>query len=313
MPTGPSVPLADGSISLAERSDPLVVDPDRPLLSGIIGTYRDAYPGVVDPDLAALRDAAADETDPRTPSPDLPTLTVLADEDVIDSATDGFHASSRLAALTEPGTIELLTLADPQPNVVLAGEATGCVLVEDGGDDGGDGGDGDDGDDAGETEADTTASRHRVGNDPTLRDRYEAVVDAAPTNRLRTPSRHRIYGAFVDRCESSVAADVIRLLDAAPDLSGDDVVDPRVRAYVVGARHGVLDHDLRRACEDAGLGSPSTFTRVKRQLIDAELVDTERVPQPVGRPRERVVAKPALAQPPLSTVAESVRTALENE
>ncbi|MBP1921131.1 hypothetical protein J2751_000114 [Halorubrum alkaliphilum] len=300
MPTGPSVQLADGSIPLAERSDPLLVDPDPPLLAAVIGTYRDAYPDIVDPDLDALRDAAAEETGPLTDTPDLPTLTVLAAEGVVDAVTDGFHASSRLAALTEPGTVDLLTLAEPQPNVVLAGEATGCVLVED------------DGDDVDETPIDETRSRHRVGDDPSLRDRYVGVVDDAPANRLRTPSRHRIYDAFVERCGPMVADDVIRILDAAPDLSGDDVVGPRIRAYVVGARHGVLDHDLRRGCEDAGLGSPSTFTRVKRQLIDAGLVDTERVPQPVGRPRERIVAKPALAQPPLSTVAEPIRAAVKN-
>lgn len=301
MPTDPSLPLADGLISLADRSDPLLVDPDPPLLAVVIGSYRDAYPDLVEPDLGALRDAAADGTDPRARSPDPSTLTVLAAESAVDAVTDGFHAASRLAALTEPGTIELLTLGEPQPNVVLAGERTGCVLVED------------DGGGVDEIEADATRSRHRVGDDPTLRERYADVVAAAPTNRLRTPSRHRIYDAFVERCGTAVAADVIRLLDADPDLSGDDVVDPRIRAYVVGARHGVLDHDLRRACEDAGLGSPSTFTRVKRRLIDAGLVRTDRVPQPVGRPRERIVAEPTVARRSISTVAEPIRDGLETD
>lgn len=298
MSTDPSVPLVDGSISLVDRSNPVLVDPDPPLLAAVIETYREAYPEVVDPDLAALRAGAAGETDPRTPSPALPTLTVLADDDVVDAVADAFHGASRLAALTEAGAIELLTLAEPQPNVVLAGETTGCVLVE--------GGDETDG-------AGDRAARHAVGDDPSLRARYADLVDAAPTNRLRTPSRHRIYGAFADRCGPAVADDVIRLLDADPGLSGDDVVDPRIRAYAVGARHAVLDHDLRRACEDAGLGSPSTFTRVKRRLVDAGLVRTERVPQSVGRPRERIVAGPALSRPSPSAVAEPIRAALETE
>ncbi len=297
MSPDPSVPLVDGSISLADRSDPLLVDPTRSLLAAVIESYRGAYPDLVDPDLNALRAADTEESS-QTRSPDVPTLTVLASEAVIDAVTDGFHATSRLAALTESGTVELLTLREPQPNVVLAGETTGCVLVEHR-------------DEMDESGAADRSTRHPVGDDPSLHERYADLVAAASTKRLRTPSRHRIYGAFVDRCGTAVAADLIRVLDAAPGLSDDDIVDPRIRAYAVGARHGVLDHDLRRACEDAGLGSPSTFTRVKRRLIDAELVQTERVPQPVGRPRERIVATATLAQPSPSSVAEPIRVALE--
>jgi len=62
-------------------------------------------------------------------------------------------------------------------------------------------------------------------------------------------------------------------------------------------RRAALDRDLRRACEDAaGLGSSATFTRIKRDLVEAGLLGTESVSQPVGRPRQRlVVARGALA------------------
>jgi len=69
----------------------------------------------------------------------------------------------------------------------------------------------------------------------------------------------------------------------------------RVRAYAAGARRAALDRDLRRACEDAGLGSSATFTRIKRDLVEAGLLGTESVSQPVGRPRQRLVARGALA------------------
>ncbi len=314
MTPDPAIPLAEGSLSLGPLSDPLLVDPDPALLAATVEAYREAFPGLVDPDLDALRAAADGEgIDPsrfggasgvaRT------TLTALAAEEVVDAVADGFHTASRLAALTESGAIELLTLSTPQPNAALAARETGCVLVE--------GRDlpanGPASERTGRTErVMPDRTWHRVGDDPTLRDRYADSIATARSRRLRTPSRHRVYRAFDDRCGEAVATDVIRVLDADPTLSSDDLVDPRIRVYVVGARHELLDHDLRRACEDAGIGSPSTFTRVKRRLVDAGVLGTEGVPQAVGRPRERVVAGSDLANAPLSRVGETLRAALES-
>ena len=353
MTPDPAVPIADGSLSLGPLVDPVLVDPEPALLAAVVEAYRESYPDLVDPDLDALRAAADREANDATrfggaigPTP--PTLTVLAAESVVDAVTDGFHAASQFAALTESGAVELLTLSTPQPNAVLAAENAGCVLVE--GVDGptaedasaGDGstakdalsedrstikeapatGDASTGDEPASGEGSkpgdgterggTGRFRHRVGDDPTLRELYAEPIATASTRRLRTPSRHRVYRAFDDRCGGGFADDVVRVLDVDPSLSSEDLVDARIRAYAVGARHELLDHDLRRACEDAGIGSSSTFTRVKRRLIDAGLVGTERVPQPVGRPRERVVAEPDLADPPLSAVGETIRAALEN-
>lgn len=304
--------LTDGRPSIGSLTEPLLVDPDARLLADVVEAFGETEPALVDPDLEALSTANTPSDGSSGPSalsggsiPErvvesvtegAPLLTVLADDDVVDAVVHGFHAASRLAALTETGFLELYTLREPQPAVVLAGEETGCVLLES--------------HDANDAETDDAVKRCRVGDDPSLHGRYAGVVADAPARRLRTPSRHRVYRAFLERCGVPVAADVIRLLDADPGLTWEDRIDPRLRAYVVGARHGVLDHDLRRACEDAGLGSPSTFTRVKRRLIDAELVETERVPRPIGRPRTRIVAADGLADPPVSAVAETLRSAL---
>ncbi|MFC7187432.1 transcriptional regulator TbsP domain-containing protein [Halorubrum yunnanense] len=108
-----------------------------------------------------------------------------------------------------------------------------------------------------------------------------------------------------------VADDVVRALNAEVGAPADDPLDlagARRRAYVGGVRRGALDRDLRRACEGAGLGSSATFTRVKRGLREAGLLGTESVPQPVGRPRERLVARDALAE--ADGPAEAVAAAL---
>ena len=285
VPSEPTLPLADGSLPIGAVGDPLLVDPGAGLLADAVTAFRDAAPELVVPGLETLRASAG--RDPLESPPALPTLTVLAGDRIFDAVTEGFHDASRLAALVEAGRVTLLTLAAPQPNPVLAGADGGCVLVENTAED---------------EPSSGEPSRYRVGDDATLRGRYDRIVETAEPWRLRTPSRHRVYGAFRERCGEPVAGDVIRLLDADPEPTADGPVSPRVRAYVAGARHGALDRSLRRACEDAGLGSPSTFTRIKRRLLDAELVDTDRVPQPVGRPRERIVAGEALSTAPVEDV-----------
>ncbi|MES3162331.1 MAG: hypothetical protein PPP55_12300, partial [Halorubrum sp.] len=64
MSPDPSIPLADGSLSLDSLTDPVVIDPDPPLLDAAVDAYCDAYPTVADPDLDALRGEGLDEPTP---------------------------------------------------------------------------------------------------------------------------------------------------------------------------------------------------------------------------------------------------------
>lgn len=198
------------------------------------------------------------------------SLSVMAREPVLETVTDEFRRAGRVADVVEAGRLTLHTLATPQPNAMLLGRESGVIIVS------------------------TPRGRYAVGTNGDLRDRYEPLRAEAEPFRVRTPSPRRIREAFVTRCDETVAEDVAALLHADPDPA-NDVAGPRIRAYLAGARHGVDDYVLRRSCEEAGLGSPSTFTAVKRRLIDADLVATERVPTPVGRPRKRVVPGPVLA------------------
>ncbi|ELZ39561.1 transcriptional regulator TbsP domain-containing protein [Halorubrum tebenquichense] len=297
MATGPALPLLPEPLPLRALSDPLLVDPGPRLLRAVAEAYREAAPALVEPtvsDLASGRDAESGEG-PSGPAENLPTLRVLACESAVDAATAGFRSASRLAALLDADAVNLRVLDAPQPNAVLAGGETGFALVE------GERGSPDDG---------GTSRWHRVGDDASLRGRYGSRFADAEPHRLRTPSRRRVYEGFASRCDGTVAAAVLRVLDASSDSDGSGTPGPnpeetRIRAYAVGVREAALDRTLRRACEDAGLGSPSTFTRIKRLLGEAGLVETEPVPQPVGRPRTRLVARGALAaaETPEETVA----------
>jgi len=315
MESDPSLSLAPGSPSLDAFAEPLLVDPEPTLLVTVLEAFQNAVPSLVDPDLDELRAATGVDGDQFTDAVELSTLTILAEETVLDRFTDSFRSASRLAALVEAGVCRVLTGISPQPNTVLAGMDAGCVLVSHTDSD-----DADSDRDSAES-ADCAATPDRwiqLGDDASLRDRYTSLTEESGEigeYRIRTPSRHRMHTAFQNRCDDELADDVVRSLDTDPDPNGGDGrVDPRTRAYAAGVCHGALDGDLRRACEDAGLGSHSTFTRIKRELREAGLLTTELVPQPVGRPRERLVATGMLADAAETTfdpsaVIEAIRDA----
>jgi hypothetical protein len=297
----PTIPFADGPGAIGDLVDPVLVDPSPALLRAVIEAYGEAAPELVDPAVPTLRAAGSVSTTDSPGSPTgrasgLPRLTVLASDGAVDAVAERFRLATRLAALAETGVCDLLALRDPQPNAALVGRETGHVLVA--GERRADG----------DADADRTDAWCRVGDDPTLRERYDPLVGAAEARRLRAPSRWRVYEAVRDRCDAAVADDVVRALDAEIRGSADEPLDlagARIRAYVVGAHHGALDRDLRRACEDAGIGSAATFTSVKRDLGAAGVLDAESVGGSVGRSRDRLVARGALAEAdgPVAAVA----------
>jgi len=270
-------------MSIGSFTDPIVVDPDPSLLAALAAAYRDAAPEAVNPDLDALRDAARGDEAPLSPAADLPRLTVLARDHVVDAITDPFYSASQLAALTEAGVWDLRTLAAPQPNAVLAGRSDGCVVIA--------ASSGRDGD--GASESPPIADRG-AGSAPIRRSATATSISSRTRRRCESERRAAIgCTARRDRCGSEVADETVRLLTPATILS--TAARARVRAYAAGARRAALDRDLRRACEDAGLGSSATFTRIKRDLVEAGLLGTESVSQPVGRPRQRRRRTGALA------------------
>lgn len=292
MPSEPTLPFADGPGPIGDLVDPVLVDPSPALLRAVIEAYREAAPELVDPAPPTLRAAGSVSTagspaPPTDPASGLPGLTVLASDGAVDAVAGRFRLATRLAALAEAGVCDLLTLREPEPNAALVGRETGYVLVAS------------ERRTDGEPDADRTEAWCRIGDDPTLRERYDPLVEAAEVRRLRVPSRRRVYEAVRDRCDDGVADDVVRALGAEIPGSADrslDLAGARVRAYAAGVRRGAFDRDLRRAFEDGGLGSSATFTSIKRDLRAAGVLDTESVAGSVGRSRDRLVARGALAE-----------------
>ncbi|WP_435161286.1 transcriptional regulator TbsP [Halorubrum sp. SY-15] len=219
---------------------------------------------VVDPSaetLVSLVEAAADRTD-------LPPLSVLADEAVSKTLAGTFSVASRAADLVEDGALDLRVLDASVDNTLLisdervvafvtAGEAVGALSTTD------------------EAFVDAVAEPHR--------DAFEA----ASTYDLRTPSLRRVRETLADEIGPDVRDDFDAVLEAAvPDQT--DVLDEVTVALLVAARNDVLLYDVSKWGEDVGIASKATFSRTKTRLEDAGLIDTEKVPIDVGRPRLRL-------------------------
>lgn len=60
-------------------------------------------------------------------------------------------------------------------------------------------------------------------------------------------------------------------------------------SLLVAAKHEQLLYDISRWGEDAGIASKATFSRTKTHLEERGLLETEKVPIDVGRPRLRLL------------------------
>lgn len=79
------------------------------------------------------------------------------------------------------------------------------------------------------------------------------------------------------------------MLGSLSSARGDgDGLDEVTISLLVAARNEVLLYDISKWGEDVGIASKATFSRTKTKLEELGLIDTEKVPIDVGRPRLRL-------------------------
>jgi len=119
-----------------------------------------------------------------------------------------------------------------------------------------------------------------------LRDGYESGYADADTVSLRTPGRHTLFEEASERLGAEFTADLRAAIEAADD--GGDLTDGVSLLVLVGATHGRQLYRLGSWAEDTDLASKATVSRAKQRLEAAGLIETEKVPADVGRPRQRL-------------------------
>ena len=221
---------------------------------------------VVDPTPAILRALVESGVDADRPAP----VRVLADRTVLKTVADDFTVATAAAELVDRGAIELRVAdADPAAGnaLVVTDESVVAVVPM--------------GERAAGLATDDDAFVGEAAE--TYRNRFEA----ADAFTLRTPALSAVRASLETDLGDDVRADFDAVFESLDDDSGPDL-DEVVVSLLVAARNDVLLYDVSKWGEDVGIASKATFSRTKSELEDRGVIETEKVPIDVGRPRLRL-------------------------
>ena len=203
-------------------------------------------------------------------SDDPPTVRLLATESVLKTVTSDFTVAGTAADLVVAGVLSLRTTEERLDGPLLCTDEAVVSVV--------------------------STDEHAAG----LVTRDETFVEAARTGyteqwddadefRLRTPPLSRVHETLGDEFGPDVRADFERMRTALGTQRGDGEVDEVVVSLLAAAKNEQLLYDISTWGEHVGVASRATFSRKKATLEEGGLINTEKVPIDVGRPRLRLL------------------------
>lgn len=225
---------------------------------------------------------------------DDPSVRVFVDREPLKTLLDDFLIASVVADLVAEGLLSLRTLEDVPRHSLLLTDGVAISLVE-----------------GTEHVAGLTTTDDSFLAQTTRE--YESRWERAEPYSIRTPPLSTIRETLDDEFGPETAADFDRVLETLDTARGNgDGLDEVTISLLVAANNGELLYEISRWGEDIQLASKATFSRTKNQLEDVGLIDTEKVPIDVGRPRLRLVlGNSALRNAVIETVTERAQDVLE--
>lgn len=192
-----------------------------------------------------------------------------------------FTDASELAQLANDGKVRVSTLAgDVQQNVFLTESKLGSVITLD------------------ESFFIYNDEVEYESSKDELVDRY--TVDGGDTidPLARVPSRNAVEESLKEEFGEEFYTDFISLLELSEDHQKNDLDEEsngrkskhalHFTLLITASKHNLLLYDVGQWGENVGLLSKATVSRVKKRLEENDLLETEPVVQPVGRPRQRL-------------------------
>jgi hypothetical protein len=200
-----------------------------------------------------------------------PTIRLFASKDTLRAVKDDFIVASTTADLIADGTLSLRMTDNAGKSPLVVTEDAVISVVR-----------------AGKHVAGLGTDSEDFIN--SAREQYTGIWDTASGYDLQTPPLSRVRETMEEEFGPEVRADfdsVLASLDTAPgDVDGLDGV---TISLLVAAKNEVLLYDISRWGENVGVASRATFSRIKTELEEMGLIDTEKVPTDVGRPRLRLL------------------------
>ena len=247
---------------------------------------------VVNPTAETIREllrALEDRVDP-------PTTKVLVEATLLSDLVDDFLVGSVVADLVEAGNLKVRTVDETPNNFLFVADGAVISVVA-----------------AGDRLAALESS------DPDFmaeaQEYYEDRWSEAAPFTPRTPPLSEVRETLATALGEETAADFDAVLGSLDSVRGNgDGLGEVAISLLVAARNSVLLYDISKWGEDIGLASKATFSRTKTRLEDAGVIDTEKVPIEVGRPRLRLVlGDDRLGDVPPAEMADRARSMLAAE
>ncbi|MEZ3143924.1 transcriptional regulator TbsP [Halobaculum sp. MBLA0143] len=204
------------------------------------------------------------------PDTDFPTVNVVADNRLLKDVMDDFLVAADAADLVADGRLTLHELEEDVDNTLLVSDESMYAIVT----------------------ATETVGALAADEDDFLGDAYGTYSDLwerSPEFNLRTPPLSRIRETMDEQIGDAVRADFDTVLSSLETARGDgEGLDEVTISLLVAAKNEALLYDISKWGEDVGIASKATFSRTKTRLEDVGIIDTEKVPIDVGRPRLRL-------------------------
>jgi hypothetical protein len=221
---------------------------------------------------------------------DGPTVHVVANERLTKDVMDDFLVAADAADLVDEGTMSLRVLDEEMDNTLLVTEDQLYAIV---------------------TATDTVGAL-AAGDAGFIGDAYGTysdLWDRAEEFALRTPPLSTVRSTMEESIGETVRSDFDEMLAALDTARGDgDGLDEVTISLLVAGMNEALLYDISKWGEDVGIASKATFSRTKTELEDVDVIDTEKVPIDVGRPRLRLkIGDPDLVDADAAELAAKVQ------
>lgn len=197
-------------------------------------------------------------------------VNLLGTKTVLKAVMDDFLIASAAADLVEADRLRLRSGAETVENALIVTDQQVIALIKV------------DGDVAGlVTEESAFVDR--------VREVYQSYWEQGMDFSLRTPALGRVRDTLEADIGDTVETDFSAVLSSLETARGDgEGLDEVTISLLVAAKNEALLYDISKWGEDVGIASKATFSRTKTRLEDQGIIDTEKVPIEVGRPRLRL-------------------------
>lgn len=141
----------------------------------------------------------------------------------------------------------------------------------------------------------------------TFDERFEEAEEVT----FRQPGYFAMLDTLEQKFDASLVEDFEKALREAKESERPSLeIDPVFVTVLVGAYNEISFYQLSWWGEDIRLASRAKFSRKKQKLQEEDLVAVEKIPRPVGRPRQRLLLGKAVAEE--ESLEEIVATAIQD-